>query len=69
MDRKAEWNAAQQDALDWLAEKQPGLSRDHMTLWDFHEPSWREYRSSQWYVDLRPLAQRQRADHCGLCRV
>ena len=25
--------------------------RDHMTMWNFHEPSWREYRSSAWYVD------------------
>ena len=22
-----------------------------MTIWDFHEPSWREYKSSAWYMD------------------
>ena len=51
MSRTGEWNAAQKTALDWLDEQRPALSRDHMTLWDFHEPSWREYRPSQWYVD------------------
>jgi aminobenzoyl-glutamate utilization protein B len=51
MSSTGDWNAAQKSALDWLGQRRPALSRDHMTLWDFHEPSWREYRSSQWYVD------------------
>ena len=54
MSRTGEWNAAQKSALDWLDEQRPALSRDHMTLWDFHEPSWREYRSSA--VVYRPVA-------------
>jgi len=51
MSSTGDWNAAQKSALDWLDQRRAALSRDHMTLWDFHEPSWREYRSSQWYVD------------------
>ncbi len=42
---------AKQSALDWIAQSAPGLSADHMELWHFHEPSWREYRSAAWYVD------------------
>ena len=42
---------AQIGALDWLAARHAALSADHVTIWNFHEPSWREYRSSQWYVD------------------
>ena len=42
---------AQLTALEWLAAHRAALSADHLTLWDFHEPSWREYKSSQWYVD------------------
>src|SRR5512133_697103 len=51
MSSTGDWNAAQKSALDWLGQRRPALSRDDMALWDFHEPSWREYRSSQWYVD------------------
>lgn len=45
------WHPAQRDALAWLAGERAALSRDHLTIWDFHEPSWREYRSSAWYVE------------------
>ncbi len=38
-------------ALDFLSEHHAALSADHLTLWNFHEPSWREYRSARWYVD------------------
>lgn len=37
-------------ALDWIEQAAPALSADHMTLWHFHEPAWREYRSAAWYV-------------------
>jgi aminobenzoyl-glutamate utilization protein B len=42
---------AKQAALDWVAENEAALSRDHMTIWNLHEPSWREYRSAAWYVE------------------
>jgi aminobenzoyl-glutamate utilization protein B len=42
---------AQVTALDWLAAQRAALSSDHLTIWHFHEPSWREYKSCQWYVD------------------
>ncbi|MEO1459989.1 MAG: amidohydrolase, partial [Pseudomonadota bacterium] len=41
---------AKQTALDWIEAAAPALSEDHMTLWHFHEPAWREYRSAAWYV-------------------
>lgn len=41
----------QRSALDWLARSRESLSRDHQTIWSFHEPSWREYRSAAWYCD------------------
>ncbi len=42
---------AQNAALAWLRDNNAQLSADHQTIWSFHEPSWREYRSSQWYVN------------------
>ncbi|WP_333827239.1 M20/M25/M40 family metallo-hydrolase [Pararhodobacter sp.] len=51
MTNSTELSQAQQSALGFLAATRDAFSRDHMTIWDFHEPSWREYRSSQWYVD------------------
>ena len=27
------------------------FSEWHATIWDFHEPAWREYRSAAWYVE------------------
>ena len=46
-----EWSDAQAEALDWLKTNHEALSQDHMTIWNFHEPSWREYKSSAWYMD------------------
>ena len=46
-----DFSPAQSTALAWLADQRAALSADHMTIWNFHEPSWREYKSSQWYVD------------------
>ena len=45
------FSAAQNTALDWLKRNHAALSADHMTIWNFHEPSWREYKSSSWYMD------------------
>src|SRR5450631_3032017 len=45
------FTSAQVTALDWLAAHRAALSSDHLTIWHFHEPSWREYKSCQWYVD------------------
>lgn len=39
------------DAMTWIDENLGQLSQDHMTIWNFHEPSWREYRSAAWYVE------------------
>ncbi|MER9236422.1 amidohydrolase [Mesorhizobium sp. M0622] len=40
-----------QSATTWVEDNRKRLSRDHQTIWSFHEPAWREYRASQWYVD------------------
>lgn len=48
---RASWTAAQQSALSYLEDNHAAFSQDHMTIWNFHEPSWREYRSSRWYAD------------------
>jgi len=45
------FSAPQNTALDWLKRNHAALSADHMTIWNFHEPSWREYKSSAWYMD------------------
>ena len=45
------FSAAQNTALDWLERNHAALSADHMTIWNLHEPSWREYKSSAWYMD------------------
>jgi aminobenzoyl-glutamate utilization protein B len=42
---------AKQSALDWIEANAQRLSADHVTLWNLHEPPWREYRSSAWYVE------------------
>jgi len=47
----SDWTCAQREALQWLEENRRALSADHQTIWNFHEPSWREYRSSRWYMD------------------
>ncbi|WP_198670423.1 amidohydrolase [Oceanicella sp. SM1341] len=46
-----DWSAAQAEALRFLEERHAAFSEDHMTIWNFQEPSWREYRSSAWYMD------------------
>ena len=47
----SEFSAPQNVALDWLKRNHAALSADHMTIWNLHEPSWREYKSSTWYMD------------------
>lgn len=47
----APWHPAQAQALAWLGDNLAALSADHLTIWNFHEPSWREYQSSAWYMD------------------
>jgi aminobenzoyl-glutamate utilization protein B len=46
-----DWSSAQAAALNWLRTNRSALSADHMIIWNFHEPPWREYKSSQWYMD------------------
>lgn len=46
-----DWTEAQATALAWLDANRAALSADHMTIWNLHEPSWREYKSSAWYMD------------------
>src|SRR5262245_27657140 len=43
---------AQKTALDWVASNHARMSKWHKTIWDFAEPSWREYKSAAWYVEL-----------------
>jgi len=38
-------------ALAWVDNNRDRLSDWHTTIWDFHEPAWREYKSAAWYVD------------------
>ena len=47
----SEFSAPQNTALDFLKRNHAALSADHMTIWNLHEPSWREYKSSAWYMD------------------
>ncbi len=39
-----------QTAVDWVNDNESNLSDWHQTIWDFHEPAWREYKSAAWYV-------------------
>lgn len=34
--------------FDWVAANCERLSQWLATIWDFHEPAWREYRSAAW---------------------
>ncbi|MSP83584.1 MAG: amidohydrolase [Alphaproteobacteria bacterium] len=45
-------DAVKKSAFDWVGANRDRLSEWHATVWDFHEPAWREYRSAAWYVDL-----------------
>jgi aminobenzoyl-glutamate utilization protein B len=38
-------------AVKWIDDNTARLSDDHMTIWHFHEPAWREYKSAAWYVE------------------
>jgi aminobenzoyl-glutamate utilization protein B len=49
---EAELTEPKRTALSWIAEHERWLSNTTRTLWDFHEPAWREYRSAAFYVDL-----------------
>lgn len=40
-----------QAVFDWVDQNTRLLSEWHTTIWDFHEPAWREYRSAAWYVE------------------
>jgi aminobenzoyl-glutamate utilization protein B len=51
MSREKGFSAAQATALAWFDGNRAAFSADHLTIWNFHEPSWREYKSAQWYVD------------------
>ncbi|MFD1910661.1 amidohydrolase [Halodurantibacterium flavum] len=42
--------AQKQSAVDWIDDNTSALSADHKTIFDFHEPAWREYKSAAWYV-------------------
>ena len=41
-----------QAAVDWVNANESALSDWHQTIWNYHEPAWREYKSAAWYVDL-----------------
>lgn len=45
------WSEAQASALAFLEDRHQAFSADHMTIWNLHEPSWREYKSAVWYMD------------------
>ncbi len=45
-------DAVTKTAFDWVDANRQRLSDWHATVWDFHEPAWREYRSAAWYVDV-----------------
>jgi aminobenzoyl-glutamate utilization protein B len=44
--------AVKKAAFAWVDDNAGTISRWHDTIWDFHEPAWREYRSAAWYVDI-----------------
>jgi aminobenzoyl-glutamate utilization protein B len=50
MPDRAELTPPKRTALAWIDENQRRLSDDHLTIWHFAEPSWREYKSAAWYV-------------------
>jgi aminobenzoyl-glutamate utilization protein B len=49
---KAALTEAKRTALDWVVDHANWLSRATKTIWDLHEPAWREYRSAAHYVRL-----------------
>jgi aminobenzoyl-glutamate utilization protein B len=44
--------SVRKSALDWVDDNHKRLSDFHLEIWDFAETAWREYRSSQAYIDL-----------------
>ena len=51
MPRINNFNPDKNLALDWIDDHAGRLSEDHLTIWNLHEPSWREYKSAAWYVE------------------
>ncbi|MCP5150590.1 MAG: amidohydrolase [Ectothiorhodospiraceae bacterium] len=44
-------DTAKRTAIEWVDSHAGALSDWHATIWDLHEPAWREYRSAAWYVE------------------
>ncbi len=51
MATKSGMTPAKKTVFDWVDSNLQRLSDDHMTIWSYHEPAWREYRSARWYVE------------------
>ncbi|MGH2531552.1 MAG: amidohydrolase [Thermomicrobiales bacterium] len=43
---------AKEYALDWIEAQSGRLSTFQRKIWDYHEPSWREYKSAKAYFEL-----------------
>ncbi len=41
---------SKKSVIGWVDDNLERLSADHQTVWNYHEPSWREYKSAKWYV-------------------
>ena len=41
-----------QTVFDWIDQHRSELSDQHLLIWNFAEPAWREYRSAAFYVDV-----------------
>jgi aminobenzoyl-glutamate utilization protein B len=44
--------AEKQTVFDWIDQHRAELSRQHLQVWNFAEPAWREYRSAALFVDV-----------------
>ena len=44
--------AEKQTVFDWIDQHRAELSEQHLTVWNFAEPAWREYRSAAFFVDV-----------------
>ena len=44
--------AEKQTVFDWIDQHRAELSEQHLLVWNFAEPAWREYRSAAFFVDL-----------------
>jgi len=47
--------AEKQTVFAWIDQHRAELSRQHLAVWNFAEPAWREYRSAAFYVDVRTI--------------